>query len=63
MRELTFRISDIDYDNLSFKHKTMMKTLYHSIKDIPVEKLTDEDKALIETYNTRADFVDYRSLE
>lgn len=63
MHELTFRFSDIDYDNLSFKHKTMMKMLYHSIKDISVEKLTDEDKALIETYNTRADFVDYRSLE
>lgn len=53
----------IDYSKLNFKHKTMMKMLYHSIKNKPIEKLTVEDKALIETYNTKVDFVDYHSLK
>ena len=53
----------IDYSRLNFKHKTIMKMLYHSIKDTPVEKLTAEDKTLIETYNTKVDFVDYHSLK
>lgn len=49
----------IDYSKLNFKHKTMMKMLYHSLKNKPIESLTQEDKALIETYNTKVDFVDY----
>lgn len=53
----------IDYSKLNFKHKTMIKMLYHSIKNKPVEKLTVDDKALIETYNTKVDFVDYHSLK
>ncbi len=53
----------IDYSKLNFKHKTMMKMLYHSLKNKPVESLTQEDKALIETYNTKVDFVDYDSLK
>lgn len=53
----------IDYSKLNFKHRTMMKMLYLSLKDKPVEELTVEDKALIETYNTKVDFVDYHSLE
>ena len=53
----------IDYSKLNFKHKTMMKMLYHSLKNKPIESLTQEDKALIETYNTKVDFVDYDSLK
>ena len=53
----------IDYSKLNFKHKTMMKMLYHSLKNKPVESLTQEDKALIETYNKKVDFVDYDSLK
>ena len=53
----------IDYSKLNFKHKTMMKMLYHSLKNKPVESLTQEDKALIETYNTKVDFADYDSLK
>lgn len=41
----------------------MMSALYHSLKKKPSEHITDEDKALIETYNTRVDFVDFHSLE
>lgn len=53
----------IDYSKLNFKHKTMMKMLYHSLKNKPIESLTQEDKELIETYNTKVDFVDYDSLK
>ena len=53
----------IDYSKLNFKHKTMMKMLYHALKNKPVENLTQEDKALIETYNKKVDFVDYHSLK
>ena len=37
--------------------------LYHALKNKPVENLTQEDKALIETYNKKVDFVDYHSLK
>ena len=40
----------IDYSKLNFKHKTMMKMLYHALKNKPVESLTQEYKALIVTY-------------
>ena len=52
----------IDYSKLNFKHKTIMKMLYHSLKNKPIENLAQEDKALIETYNKKVDFVDYDSL-
>ena len=53
----------IDYSKLNFKHKTMMKMVYHSLKSKPTESLTQEDKAFIETYNKKVDFVDYDSLK
>ena len=53
----------IDYSKLNFKHKAMMKMLYHALKNKPVESLTQEDKALIETYNKKVDFVDYDALK
>lgn len=53
----------IDYSKLNFKHKTMMKMLYHSLKNKPVESLTQEDQTLIETYNKKVDFVDYDALK
>ena len=37
----------IDYSKLNFKHKTMMKMLYHSLKNKPFESLTQEDKEMI----------------
>lgn len=53
----------IDYSKLNFKHKTMMKMLYHSIKNKPTKELTVEDKAMIETYNATVDFINYDSLK
>lgn len=53
----------IDYSRLNLKHKAMMKMLYHSLKAKPAENLTAEDRALIETYHTKVDFIDYLSLK
>ena len=52
----------IDYSRLSFVHKTMLKLLYNSIKNTPEEEQTAEDKAMIETYNKKVNFVDFSSL-
>lgn len=53
----------IDYGKLNFKHKIMMKMLYHFIKNKSAESLTQEDKEFAETYNKKVDFVDYDSLK
>ena len=53
---------DIDYKKLNLKHRMMMAFLYSRLKKLPEEKKTPEIKALIETYNSKADFVDYASL-
>ncbi len=52
----------IDYQKLNVVHKTMLKLLYHSIKKIPEEKLTAEDKAMIETYNKKVNFIRFSDL-
>ena len=52
----------IDYSRLSFVHKTMLKLLYNAIKNTPEEEQTAEDKAMIETYNKKVNFVDFSSL-
>ena len=52
----------INYSKLNFAHKTMMKLLYNAIKNLPQEKQTAEDKAMIETYNKKVDFIDFSSL-
>ena len=43
----------IDYSKLNFAHKTMMKLLYNAVKNLPNEKQTAEDRAMIETYNKK----------
>ena len=53
----------IDYSKLNFVHKTMMKLLYNAVKNIPQEKQTAENRAMIETYNKKVDFIDFSSLE
>ena len=52
----------IDYQKLNFKHKTIMTLLYNKAKRLPDEKKTAEVRAMIETYNTKVDFVDYNAL-
>ena len=48
----------IDYSKLNFAHKTMMKLLYNAVKNLPNEKQTAEDRAMIETYNKKVNFID-----
>ena len=53
----------IDYSKLNFAHKTMMKLLYNAVKNLPEEKQTAEDRAMIETYNKKVDSIDFSSLD
>ena len=53
----------IDYSELNFAHKTMMKLLYNAVKSLPEEKQSAEDRAVIETYNKKANFIDFSSLD
>ena len=53
----------IDYSKLNFKHKTMMKLLYNAVKNLPKEKQTAEDRAMIESYNKKVNFIDFSSLD
>ena len=53
----------IDYRKLSFGHRMMMRVLYQSLRRIPTEKQTAENRALIETYGKQVDFTDFSALE
>ena len=53
----------IDYKKLNFVHKTMLKLLYNKVKNLPKDKQTPEDKAMIETYNKKVSFIDFSSLD
>lgn len=52
----------IDYQQLSFKDKTLMTLLYKSLSKKPADRLSTEDRALIETYDKKVDFIDYDAL-
>ena len=52
----------IDYQKLTFKHKTMMTLLYNKAKKLPEEKKPAEIKAMIETFYSKVDFVDFDAL-
>ncbi len=53
----------IDYQKLSFGHRTIMALLYQSLRRTPLEKQTAENRALIETYGKQVDFTDFGTLE
>lgn len=53
----------IDYEQLSFKHKIMMSMLNKMVKNLPQEQQTPETRDLIETYNQKVNFVDFKELE
>ena len=53
----------IDYQKLSFGHRTMMKLLYQSLRRTPFEKQTAENRAFLETYGKQVDFTDFRALD
>ncbi len=53
----------IDYNELGFIHRNMMRLLYNSVKNLPDEKKSAEDRAVIETYNQKVDFIDFSGLK
>lgn len=53
----------IDYSKLNFVHKTLMNLLYKKAKNLPEEKETVEDKAIIETYGKKVSFIDFSDLD
>ena len=53
----------IDYSKLNFVHKIMMKLLYNAVKNLPEEKQTAENRAMIETYNKIVNFIDFSRLD
>lgn len=53
----------IDYSELNLLHKAMMKLVYKKALSVPEEEKTAEIRAMIETYNKQANFVDFGSLE
>ncbi|MGN1183093.1 MAG: flavodoxin domain-containing protein [Faecalibacillus sp.] len=52
----------IDYKKLNFAHKAMMRLLYNKVKNIPDEKKTAEQLAMVETYNKKVSFIDALAL-
>ena len=61
MRDIVKKL--IVYGRLSIKHKTMMTLLYNKAKKLPEEKKTAEVRAMIDTFNTKVDFVELSALE
>ena len=53
----------IDYQKLSFSHRTMMALLYRVLRKKAPESRNAEDRAFAETYGGQADFVDFHTLE
>ena len=53
----------IDYDNLSFLHKTMMKMLHSQILKKSEKEQTDEDREFLVAYGQKIDFSDKKMLE
>ena len=53
----------IDYKKLNLRHRAMMTLLYNKAKHLPEEEKTAELRAMIETFNSEVDFVDYDTLE
>lgn len=53
----------IDYANLRFSHKVMMKFLYKAISKKAIEEQSSEDKEFIASYNKKLDYVDVSKLD
>ena len=52
----------IDYQRLSLRHRVMMAVLYRSLRRLPPDRQTAEDRALLASYGTRLDFTDPAAL-
>lgn len=52
----------IDYQRLSWKHRTMMSLLHFFLQKKAAEEWSEEDSVLMETYNKQVDLIDFSSL-
>ena len=53
----------IDYHNLSFMHKIMMKMVYSQTKKKPESEWVEEDREFMATYGKKVDLSDKKMLE
>ena len=53
----------IDYGQLGFKHRAMMKMFHSMMLKKPESELTADAKAMLETYGKQVDFVDFDALQ
>ena len=53
----------IDYAQLGFKHRIMMKMFHSMMLKKPESELTADAKAMLETYGKKVDFVDFDTLQ
>jgi menaquinone-dependent protoporphyrinogen IX oxidase len=53
----------IDYGNMGFLYKTMMKMVHSQLSKKPENELDDENKTVLETYGKKVDFSDKKMLE
>ena len=53
----------IDYSQLGFKHRIMMKMFHSMMLKKPESELIADAKAMLETYGKQVDFVDYDGLK
>ena len=53
----------IDYSQLGFKHRLMMKMFHSMMLKKPESELTADAKTMLETYGKQVDFVDYDRLK
>jgi len=52
----------IDYAKLSFLHKTMMGVVKRAAEKTPVDRRTNDDHLLLETYGKKIDFMDRTTI-
>ena len=52
----------IDYQRLTFPHRTMMALLYRQVQKKPSEQRSAEERAIADTYGKAVDFVDFQTL-
>ncbi|HHW67744.1 MAG: hypothetical protein PWP07_207 [Epulopiscium sp.] len=53
----------IDYKKLNFIHKIMMSMLKSIISRKKPEEMTDEDRGVLETFGSKVDFTDQKTIE
>jgi len=52
----------VDYSKLSFIHKALMSIVKKRAEKTPIEKRSDEDKTLLETYGGKPDFMNRETI-